>query len=101
MELAYWTQPALDDLDEIYDYIAIQDGRPEVAKSIYREICDHCDEYARQLRLGHLLATARPDLGKDCRIFAHKRWVIVFRPYRGTIEVLRVFDGSRDYGSLF
>jgi plasmid stabilization system protein ParE len=48
-----------------------------------------------------VIGTARPDLGELHRIFTHKRWVIIFRPIAGGIEVLRVLDGSRDYPRLF
>ncbi|MEX2315742.1 MAG: hypothetical protein WD669_01230 [Pirellulales bacterium] len=40
-------------------------------------------------------------LGESHRVFAHKRWVVVFRPIEGGIEVLRVLDGSREFTRLF
>lgn len=72
-----------------------------MAKKVLRELRRECDEYAAVFGSGSVIGTARPDLGRYVRTFAYKRWVILFRPIRGGIEVLRVVDGSRDYPRLF
>jgi toxin ParE1/3/4 len=99
--LASWTNAAELDLESIYAYIAFEHGRRSVAKNIIRGLRESCDEYSAAFASGHVLGTARSDLGESYRVFAYKRWVIVFRPIEGGIEVLRVVDGSRDYGRLF
>jgi len=92
---------ARQNVDEIYDYIGQRDGRPTVADKFVIELEKVCGNYAAAFAAGHVLGSARSDLGESYRIIAHKRWVIVFRPIEGGIEVLRVVDGSRDYGRLF
>ncbi len=96
-----WTATARQDVDEIYDYIGQRDGRPTVADNFVRELEQACDNYAAAFAAGHVLGSARSDLGESYRVVAHKRWVIIFRPIGGGIEVLRVVDGSRDYARLF
>jgi plasmid stabilization system protein ParE len=98
---AMWAPIAEADVEAIYEWIAHRDGRRQTAKKIVREIRQKCDEYAGIFASGSVIGTARPDLGESHRVVAHKRWVIMFRPIEGSIEVLRVLDGSRDYTQLF
>ncbi len=61
-----------------------------------REIRDRCDHYARN----PLTGTSREEFGEGCRVFSHRRWVILFRTIHEGIEVLRIFDGSQAYETL-
>ena len=63
------TPTAARDLDEIFDYIAIEGGRPSTAEKLIRDIGAKCQIYAAQPETG----AARPDLGEDLRVFSHKR----------------------------
>lgn len=102
MAQAEWSRSAINDLDEIYFYLARKAGRPEVAKRVDQAIRDHCDEYAALMSEGRTeLGTARNDLGDGIRCFTHQRWVILFRVLQHGIRVLAVVDGSQDYGTLF
>jgi plasmid stabilization system protein ParE len=101
MSYAPWTAPAEIDVEDIYGWIAIRDGRMQTAKKILREIRQTCDEYGAAFAAGSVLGTARTDLGESFRLFTYKRWVIVFRPTPLGIEVLRVLDGSRDFSQIF
>jgi toxin ParE1/3/4 len=101
MTHAAWTEPAKAELRDIYLWIARRDGRRHTAKKIVRELRQTCDEYAAVFAAGSVIGTARPDLGEFYRVFTHKRWVVVFRPIDGGIEVLRIIDGSRDFTRLF
>ena len=96
-----WSPLAETDLEEIYARIAFRDGRRQTAKNVVRGLRQECEDYARLFAKGYVLGTARPDLGESLRVFTHKRWVVVFRPVRDGIEVVRVIDGSRDFGRLF
>jgi toxin ParE1/3/4 len=98
---ATWSPVAETDVEDIYGYIAHRDGRRATAKIVVRGIRQTCDELATAFAGGSVLGSDRPDLGESHRVFSHKRWVIVFRPTDDGIEVLRVVDGSRDYGQLF
>ncbi len=97
MTTANWTPEAETDLEDIVYFLGVERDRRDTARKIAQEFRDKCDLHATQPHLG----TARPDLGDQCRVFSHKRWVVVFRPYRKGIEVLRIFDGARDYPRLF
>ena len=37
------------------------------------------------------------DLGPGVRLFAHRRWVIIFRYVENGALILRIVDGSQDY----
>lgn len=97
MPKANWSAPARDDLNGIGRYVGREQHRPSTAAKVMREIRDRCDQLAESPQFG----TARPDLGDDIRITSCKRWVIVFRPRRDGIYVLRIVDGSRDWAQLF
>jgi plasmid stabilization system protein ParE len=98
---AIWTQEARKDLKGIALYIGRQEQRVSTAARIIRDIKAKCDEYATHFRAGSVLGTHRPELGAQVRVISHKRRVIVFRPCKQGIEVLRVIDGAQDYPSLF
>jgi plasmid stabilization system protein ParE len=101
MPKAKWTSKARDDLRSIGRYIGQHDKRPSTAEKIIREIAAKCDEYSEAFFRGSVLGSDASFLADSCRIFAHKRWVIVFEPNGNGIEVLRIFDGSRDFPTLF
>ena len=101
MAKAKWTIPARNDLKAIGHYIGRHERRPSVAAKILREINAKCDEYAEAFARGSIIGSEASELGERCRIFPYKRWIIVFEPIGGGIEVLRIFDGSRDYPRLF
>ncbi len=99
--IARWSPESLEDIDRIYEYIAYDSVRPNVAAAIYRAIIDECEATAKLIAGGHIIGTSRPDLGDGCRVVGYKRWVIVFRIVDDSIDILRIFDGSRDYPDLF
>jgi plasmid stabilization system protein ParE len=101
MSYASWTEPAAKDISAIYEFIARRDRRLSVAKKVVRKLRDHCEDYGKLTSSGNTLGTSREDLGDGIRIFAHQRWVVVFRPREHGIEVLRIFDSSRDFANLF
>jgi len=98
---AKWTSLAREDLKQIGLYMGRDKHRPSVAAAVLHEIKTKCDEYSAAFAEGSVLGTEASQLGQGCRIFSHKRWVIVFEPIKNGIEVLRVLDGSRDYPRLF
>lgn len=101
MTYAKWTSLARQDLKAIGRYIGRKERRPLVAAKILREINSKCNEYAEAFERGSIIGSDGSELGEDCRYFTHKRWVVVFVPILGGIEVLRIFDGSRDFPRLF
>ena len=101
MATAIWSREAREDLRAIVLHIGRNDQRPDTAAKTAREIKAKSDEYASHFAAGHITGTHRPELGNDYRVFTHKRWVVVFRPIRQGIEVMRVLDGARDFPTLF
>jgi len=101
MPQAEWSCEAVDDLREIFRYIAFQDHRTEVARKVVYKIREHCDQYAELIAGGNVIGTGRSDLRTGVRSFTHQRWVVLFRPLDETIRVLAVFDGSREYAKIF
>ena len=101
MAKASWTSIARHDLKEIGRYIGQHEKRPSVAAKILREIKSKCDDYSDAFARGSVLGSDASELGEACRVFPHKRWVIVFEAADGGILVLRVLDGSRDFRRLF
>lgn len=98
---ATWTKPAREDLQAIGRFIGREQLSPRLAATVLRELKTKADEYSEIFTQGSVVGTDAPELGENCRVFSHKRWVIVFEPTSKGIEVLRVFDGSRDYPRLF
>jgi toxin ParE1/3/4 len=71
----HFTPQAEIDLQEIGDYIALDD--PGRAVSFIREIRQHCEKIAD--RPYHYVAC--PDLGDTIRICVHGNYLIVFEPF--------------------
>jgi hypothetical protein len=47
------------------------------------------------------MGQAYPELGVNARGFTFKRWLIVYRPSAGGIEVAAVIDSSQDFARFF
>jgi toxin ParE1/3/4 len=86
------TQSASDDLDEIWDYIGVENHSPIAADNLI-------DEVGRQLRLvlEHPLASEAVDelRPKTRRIIIKQRYLVFFEPTDDGILVLRVLHGAR------
>jgi toxin ParE1/3/4 len=113
---AYFTPQAGIDLEEIGDYIALENpasyrtvasqtspGNMEVRRSVLtamrkravrfiQEIRQHCEQIAD----APTRYVARPDLGDAIRICAHRNCLIVFEPYDGSALILRVLHRARN-----
>jgi plasmid stabilization system protein ParE len=101
MARALWTPAAKSDLQAIVLFIARRDGRRRTARSIYREIRDKCDQYADAFAHGSTIGTPCIELGDDFRHFTYKAWVVIFRPFKKRIEVIRIVHGAQDFPRLF
>ena len=83
------------DLDNIWLFIA--QHSPADADRFIDAILATCQTLAGSPMMGR----ARPELGRNLRGFPHRRYLIVYRPIRGGIEVTRIVHGSRRLSSLF
>ena len=88
---------AAADLDQIYDYIGVQNQSPRAADRFLNALNEKLQLYASQPEMGEL----RPDLGERIRVFPFGNYVVIYRPLEDGIDVLRVVEGHRDYPALF
>ena len=89
---------ALDDLDGIYDHIAVEHHNPDAADRFMDELQRKMESHSRQPLMGDL----REDLGEGIRSFPFKKnYVVIYRPLEDGIDVLRVFHSARNYPRLF
>jgi len=89
-----FTVQAEQDLEEIGDYIAIDN--PSRAVSFVREIREHC----AKISSSPLAYTLRPDLGERMRSCSHGRYVILFQSSDTEVLIVRVLHGARDLPAL-
>lgn len=72
-----WTEPALSDLDEIADYIALDD--PEAARKLVKRVFEHVGKLIDHPKLGSIPPELRPIrsyrqiVEPPCRVFYRKR----------------------------
>lgn len=85
------TQHAEDDLEAIGDYIA--GDNPRAAYALISRIRDRIMSLADYPERHQL----RPQLGRGYRVLVVDAYVVVYRVASGTVYVMRVFQGSRDY----
>jgi toxin ParE1/3/4 len=83
------------DLDEIWFYIA-QDNI-EAADKLVRAVVSRFSKLAVTPDLGR----RREELSIRLHSFPVGRYVILYRPMKGGVEVVRVLDGARDVPPLF
>jgi toxin ParE1/3/4 len=86
---------AESDLNEIADYISLDD--PRRALSFTEELA------ARFFDIGErpMSFPARPEWGINKRSAVHGRYVIIFRVNDDHVEILRVAHGARDLDEMF
>jgi toxin ParE1/3/4 len=84
---------AVIDLEDIWDYYAIELQVPDVADSIATEIFDAFEKLAQTPGLGHFctdLAT------KPVRFWKVRDYLIIYRGEKQPIEIVRILHGARD-----
>lgn len=96
MPSARRSEAAERDLQDIAFRIAFEEQRPLTSDRIVDELIGQAEELA-DLSTSTILGTAAPELGDGVRLFAYKRWVIIFRYQPHGVDVLRFADGSQDY----
>jgi plasmid stabilization system protein ParE len=85
-----WTEPALNDLEAIADYIALDD--PEAARTLVRNVFRHVDQIARRPKSGSKPKELkgwryRQIIEPPCRIF--------YREESSRVLILHVMRGER------
>jgi toxin ParE1/3/4 len=85
---------AVDDLEEIGDYIARDN--PERALSFIAEIEERC----QNLLVAPSAFPARDNLLPGARMASYGRYLIFFRVVNGTVRVERIIHGARDLRNI-
>jgi toxin ParE1/3/4 len=85
------------DLAGIAQYIGEVDHSPAAARRFIDNPNEKLQLYAAQPEMGEL----RPELGQHICVFSYGNYVVIYRPLDDGIDVLRVFEGHRDYPALF
>lgn len=92
-----WRRTAVNDLNEIYDYIA--ESTLNRAESFVVELKDKVEFIAENPIIGEAKMPNHPAI----RVFPYKRYILLFRPLDDEqgIEILRIIHGARDYQNGF
>ena len=95
-----WTEPAVDDLTEILDYIRRKE-RPDTARKILRELKRIGDRLKDFPNRGRVVPELLRVMGiRQYREIIHKRWRMTYRIESERVYVLRVVDSSRNLEDL-
>ena len=89
---------ARDDLDEIWVYVARENGSEAIADRLIDLIAARFELLAGHNRLGR---SRDDDLGRGRRSFPVGDYVIVYRVVGANVQILRVVHGRCDLATLF
>jgi plasmid stabilization system protein ParE len=84
------SRQARQDLKDIFVYVARD--KPEAAKRLRLAL----GRVFRTLARNPLMGEARPDLGRDVRVFSFGSYGVFFRAGGGGVAIARVLHGARD-----
>jgi toxin ParE1/3/4 len=85
------------DLNEIWDYIGIQQDRPLTATRVIERLY----EALVTLSQSPLLGEACPQIRANLRRFVVTSWVIYYVPLADGVEIERIIHGARHVEALF
>jgi toxin ParE1/3/4 len=88
---------ALADLEAIWDYIAIEQDRPDAATNQLLRFYEKFELLASQPLMGEL----REDLRRGLRIFVADSYIILYHPLSDGIEVTGIVHAARHIEWLF
>lgn len=91
----FFAEPAEEDLEAIGDWIA--KDNPQRAASFVREVRQSCVDVGRW-PLAHPFVAHRRSDGLRRKI--HGNYLIFYRVWLETVEIVRVLHGARDYGHI-
>ena len=92
----YFTPTALRDLEDLWDFIA--EDNPTAAREVVGAILSAVDHLAEFPRIGH----PRDDLADETlRVWPVDTSLIIYRPDKQPIEIIRILSGFRDLQLLF
>lgn len=83
---------SIDDLHQIWSFIAEQSQSEEIAD----RIVDAIDDAAKLYSVNPLIGTLRPDLAANLRCFTVGQYVAFYLPRPDGIEIVQIIHGARD-----
>ena len=92
----HYTIEARRDLDEIYDYIAIDLQNPNSAEKTINKILDTADKLERFVGIGAPVA-AVSGKSNDYRMLSCGSYLIFYRSFKNGVYIDRVLYSRRDY----
>lgn len=98
MRNLHYADDAKANLVNIAIYVANQSGSREIAVSFVERLRGQCRKLAT---LPGTLGRLRPELHLDLRSFPFLGYVIFFRYFDQTFEVVNILNGSRDIEAYF
>jgi toxin ParE1/3/4 len=90
------TKPAIQDIEEIADYIAQQSGLEQSEKFLSK-----LESKFSKIVNFPLLGRKRDEILTDIRTIPLDKYLILYIPIGDDIEILRVVSGYRDLSKLF
>ncbi|TWU13642.1 Plasmid stabilization system protein [Symmachiella macrocystis] len=97
MPQVLWDKAAIQDLDNIWDYIGSENHDPIAADRFIDLICERCKAYSQQPNMG----TSWPELAPEVCFFVVGVYVVIYRPTGDGIGVARILHGARDIQAIF
>ena len=86
------TESALRDLDDIWDYIAIENHHPDAADQLIDEIDKVLHLLVSQPRMGEAVEHLRPDTR---RCIVHHHYLVFYDTVGDDVRLLRVLHAAR------
>lgn len=97
MAVLHYSEPAILDLDGIFDRIA-QEAGLAVASRFLGELRETCELLSEMPQIGR----ARNDLRRGVRSFVHRRgYVVLYQEIEGGVLIERVAAPGRDVEGMF
>lgn len=89
------SREARDDIDEIVDYIALDNVHAAIA------VEDDLRDCFRMLSKWKESGRQRPELGKGVRSFPVRRYVVFYSIQKSSVTIIRVIHAARDIEAIF
>jgi len=96
MPKVLYSPAAIDDLDDIWLYIAVE-ANAEAAEKFLQKIENACEKIV----LSPVGFRLRPEFAPDLRSFPFGNYIVFYFPENHGINIARVVHAARDIGSVF
>ncbi len=91
------TPDAQRDIDQIWDYVGLENDNPVAADALMGKFERQFVLLAAHPRLG----VAREDLAENLRMFPIQNYVLLYLPTNSGIDVVQIIHSARDIHTVF